>query len=94
LEDRVEAAKAALAAALRVNPIFTMAMVDAFYASSNKESTERCRFSDADGGQRDQGLLCQISALGQRPPNVHRNDADQLRQIDRAIFQRKAEAAR
>lgn len=41
LGDQIEPAKAELAAALRINPKFTMAMADAFYASSNKASNER-----------------------------------------------------
>jgi tetratricopeptide (TPR) repeat protein len=41
LTQRLDAAKAALAAALRINPKFTMAMAEAFYAPSNKVSTER-----------------------------------------------------
>ena len=41
LGDRVDAARAELTAALRINPRFTMAMAEAFYVSSNKEATER-----------------------------------------------------
>jgi len=41
LTQQLDAAKSELAAALRINPKFRMAMADAFYASSNKASTER-----------------------------------------------------
>jgi adenylate cyclase len=41
LGEQIEPAKAELAAALRINPKFTMAMAETFYASSNKASTER-----------------------------------------------------
>jgi TolB-like protein/class 3 adenylate cyclase len=41
LGDQIEAAKAELATALRINPKFTMAMAEAFYASSNRASSER-----------------------------------------------------
>jgi adenylate cyclase len=41
LADQANAAKAELAAALRVNPRFTMAAAEGFYASSSKASTER-----------------------------------------------------
>jgi adenylate cyclase len=43
LTGQIEEAQKQLAIALRINPKFTMAMVDAFYASSKKESTERFR---------------------------------------------------
>jgi adenylate cyclase len=41
LTDQADAAKAELAAALHINPRFTMAMAEGFYASSSKASTER-----------------------------------------------------
>jgi adenylate cyclase len=41
LGEQIEPAKAELAAALRINPKFTIAMAETFYASSNKASTER-----------------------------------------------------
>lgn len=41
LTDQADRAKAELDAALRINPKFTMAMAEAFYASSRKTSTER-----------------------------------------------------
>ncbi len=41
LADRIEAARAELAVALRINPKFKMAMAEAFYASSKIASTER-----------------------------------------------------
>lgn len=41
LTGQIEKAQKQLAIALRINPKFTMAMADAFYASSKKESTER-----------------------------------------------------
>jgi adenylate cyclase len=44
LTQQLDSAKAELAAALRINPKFTMAMAEAFYASSNRESTERFKF--------------------------------------------------
>jgi len=43
LTGQIEEAQKQLAIALRINPKFTMAMVDAFYASAKKESTERFR---------------------------------------------------
>ncbi|HUB94422.1 MAG TPA: hypothetical protein VL993_00805, partial [Stellaceae bacterium] len=41
LEDRIDEAKMELAAALQINPRFTMAMAEAFYASASPHSTER-----------------------------------------------------
>ena len=41
LENDIERGKASLANALRINPKFTMAMVEDFYVSSSKVSTER-----------------------------------------------------
>ena len=52
LGDQIEPAKAELAAALRINPKFTMAMAETFYASSNKASSERFKL-----GLRKAGLL-------------------------------------
>ena len=52
LGDQIELAKAELAAALRINPKFTMAMAETFYASSNKASSERFKL-----GLRKAGLL-------------------------------------
>ena len=52
LGDQIEPAKAELAAALRINPKFTMAMAETFYASSNKVSSERFKL-----GLRKAGLL-------------------------------------
>ena len=41
LGDQVDAARAELSAALRINPKFTMAMAEAFYASSKIAATEQ-----------------------------------------------------
>jgi hypothetical protein len=41
LTGQIEEARKQLAVALRINPKFTMAMADAFYASSKNESTDR-----------------------------------------------------
>jgi adenylate cyclase len=43
LTGEIPAAKSALAAALRINPKFTMGMTEAFYASARADSTERFR---------------------------------------------------
>ena len=50
LTQRLDAAKAALATALRINPKFTMAMAEAFYAASNKASTERFKLGLRNAG--------------------------------------------
>jgi hypothetical protein len=41
LTDQIDEAKAELAAALRINPRFTMALAEAFYASSKIASSEQ-----------------------------------------------------
>jgi len=43
LTGQIEKARKHLAVTLRINPKFTMAMADAFYASSKKKSTDRFR---------------------------------------------------
>jgi adenylate cyclase len=53
LADQIDAAKAELSAALRINPKFTMAMAEAFYASSNNESTERFKLGLRKAGLRE-----------------------------------------
>ena len=50
LIDQTDAAKGELAAALNINPKFTMAMAESFYASSNKASTERFKLGLRNAG--------------------------------------------
>ena len=50
LTGQIEEAQKQLAIALRINPKFTMAMADAFYASSKKESTDRFKLGLAKAG--------------------------------------------
>ena len=50
LAGRTDAAKAELLAALKINPRFTMAMAESFYASSNKASTERFKLGLRNAG--------------------------------------------
>jgi TolB-like protein/class 3 adenylate cyclase len=53
LGDQIELAKRELAAALRINPKFTMAKAEAFYASSNKASSERFKLGLRKAGLQD-----------------------------------------
>ena len=50
LTGRADAAKAELAAALKINPRFTMGMAESFYASSHKASTERFKLGLRNAG--------------------------------------------